>query len=242
MALQDQVNSRQALSDLKHNTLNFLANTRLTAGGLVGVDTYGGSLGTGVNAGTLYIGTRVFVTNSGVPADGVVTTQGLATPMRTNVALNRLAATGRFNGGNHTIWVTTRQTGCSVLIQQWQNGSYSMVHLQPYGPGQYSGTANYLFGKSTTVLKASQGHYLRNDVTAVSHATATLTGDTPRRYILVQSSFSSTSHYLQVVGVQRNGSWDFYSQTRDQLSGALASYALTWRGWSAYVPYIPAHF
>lgn len=238
MALQDQMATRTAFRDLKANPLGFLAQTKVTAGGFPGVDSGWGRMYLTLAANHLRIGPRNFVTIGGAPADSVITCQMIYTPMRNNAMAGRTAPTQRIAPGGNELWVTTRQTGCSVLVLDWGAAGYAMVHLQPHATGQFNRAARYLFAQSRPLGASAKNYYLRQEVTAVANATGG--GVAPLRYLLVQSAYTNALGHLQIIGVRNGPGWDFYSQI-DQ-GGVLTSRALTWQVWSSWWPYVAAHY
>lgn len=236
MPLQDQIATRAAFRDLKANPLVFLANTKVTVGGLPGVDSAAGRMYLSLATNHLRIGSRNFVSVS-APVDSVITCPMIYTPMRSNAMAGRTAPTQRFAPGTNELWVTTRQTGCSVLILDWGAFGFSMVHLQPHNAAQFNRAASYLFEKNRSLGTSTKNYYLRQEATAVASATGA--GVSPRRYLLVQSGYTNALGHLQVIGVRNGAGWDFYSQL-DQRN-VLTSQALTWQIWSNWWPYVAAH-
>lgn len=233
----DQIATRNALRDLKANPLLFLGATKVTAGGLPGVDTASGRLCLSMAANHLRIGSRGFVTMGGGPPDSVLVRQMLYTPMRSNTMAGRAGVTQRFQPGGNELWVTTRQTGCSVLILDWGGLGHAMVHLQPHAAGQFNRVARYVFTQSRSIMASTKNYYLRQEVTAVANATGG--GVAPLRYILVQSAYTNALGHLQVIGVRGGPGWDFYSQL-DQ-GGVFAAQALPWQVWSNWSSYVAVH-
>ena len=133
--------------------------------------------------------------------------------------------------------MTTRQTGCTVLVLDWGAAGQAMVHLQPHTAAQFNRPTRYLFGQSRTLATSTKNYYLRQDVTAV--ATATGGGVAPQRYLLVQSGYTNALGHLQIIGVRNGPGWDFYSQI-DQ-AGVFTAAALPWQAWSSWWPYVAAH-
>ena len=130
MSVLDQLATRTALRDLKATPLVLLANTKVTAGGLPGIDSASGRMCLSLTANHLRIGSRNFVTIGGAPADSVITCQMIYTPMRTNVMVGRTAATQRIQPGLNELWVTTRQTGCTVLVLDWGAAGQANYYLR----------------------------------------------------------------------------------------------------------------
>lgn len=171
----------------------------------------------------------------------MITCQVIYTPMRDNkmAESTRTAATQRLLLGNSQLWVTPRQTGCTVLVLDWGALGYSMVHLQPYKPEDFNSLFRYLFAKNIPVIASTSNYYLRQDATAVANATGG--GVAPQRYLLVQSLNSAAAgHHLQIIGIRNGQGWDFYSQI-DRREGAYTVQKLQWQVWSWLWPYVAAH-
>lgn len=237
-SLQAQIETRDAFANLKANPLAFLGQYKVTVGGLPGTDTASGLMGLSMTGNHLRIGSRSFLRAAGVPGDSVLTRQMLYTPMRSNTMVGRTGATRRFQAGANELWVTTRQTGCSVLILDWGPLGFSMVHLQPHAAEQFNPVARRLLEQNSSLNASTKNYYLRQEGTAVANATGG--GGAPQRYLLVQSCHIAPSGHLQIIGIRNGLGWNFYSQFA-QRGGTYSSRALQWQVWSSWRPYVAAY-
>lgn len=138
----------------------------------------------------------------------------------------------RRSAATHDLWVTELQTGCSVLILDWGSNQYSMIHLQPSADNQFNRLGRAILGASTFSYNAYKNSWLRSELTTIVGNT----GGTPQHYILVQSMFdASRDIFVQVIGVRRNGRFEFYRQTRH--GETLRAEHLAWSGWYSLLPY-----
>jgi hypothetical protein len=161
-----------------------------------------------------------------------------ATPMRpANLMPTRTAGTPRFAAAvGPDLWVTTRQTGCSVLILDW-GGYLSMVHLQPFGPGAFWVGARAFMGLSDHTNFETVRYSLQSELSAVVQASRGV-GVAPQRYILAQSTWTvQTGHFLGVTGVRTNGIWNFYLQDYDWAGVVYNLTQLRWTNWNHWGPY-----
>lgn len=161
----------------------------------------------------------------------------LCTPMRDNNAVgNRTLATALVMAGNADLWVTTTQTGCSVLVLDWGLPGYSMVHLQPSLAMQFNRTGRGIMNTGDSPRRAYQNFWLKQELTAV----ATNTGGLPERYILIQSQFDARSQSVQILGVRNGNGFDFYRQRRARGYGGgngRTVEQLRWTPWNRWLPY-----
>jgi hypothetical protein len=138
----------------------------------------------------------------------------------------------RRSGATHDLWVTELQTGCSVLILDWGNNQYSMIHLQPSADDQFNRLGRAIIGASTFSGAAYKNSGLRSELTTIVGNT----GGTPQNYILIQSMFDNLRRKpVQVIGVRKNGRFEFYRQT--QVGTTQQAEHLAWSGWYSLVPY-----
>jgi len=234
----ERLATREALWALKTKPLAFLAKTRVMAGGFQGTDSKSGRMCVALRDNELRIGPDRFVASA--PQNSVVTCQVIYTPMRDNdMMTGRTAATQRLKPDNNELWVTTRLTGCTVLVLDWEDLGYSMVHLRPHKTEDFNSLLRYLFEKSDSVKASTKNYYLRQEATAVAHATGA--GVAPRRYLLVQSNYTAAAgRRLNIIGVRNGPGWDFYSQI--EWRGAYTPQLLQWQVWSRFRPYVAGHF
>ena len=153
-----------------------------------------------------------------------------ATPMRTRGATvaDRTRATPLVQANMaQVLWVTTRLSGCNVLVMDWGN-SLGMVHLQPYHSENRDRLNVDCWGVAAAIKKA-----MRNELEAVAAASS---AQAPTRYILVDSAGHANVH---VIG-HRTGTqtWTFYIQT------VAADFrptvrVLPWCRWSSWIPWSP---
>jgi len=154
----------------------------------------------------------------------------------------RRAATSTVDAGSvgADLWVTEMQSGCTVLILDWGNGRYSMVHLQPSEDEQFNWLGQGVMGLGGWTRRVTgeaffrsmyKNAWLKQEMSGVVGAT----GGQPRNYIMVQSMFeASRKKTTQVIGVRKGSSFAFYRQ-RDQ-AGTLQVDALKWSGWWSWFP------
>jgi len=166
---------------------------------------------------------------------GSINVPTIKTPTRANTGAqmaNRLVATQTFAlGAGARLWLTDQQTGCTVLVLDFGVVGYAMVHLLPHLTNTFSALSQKLM-KVGAIYNVAKNLALRNDASAV----VTATGHAPVRYILDQSQWAvSRQRILQLVGVQRNGGWEFYRQTLSPAHGGLSVIRVDpapWRPWN----------
>ncbi|HSU13268.1 hypothetical protein [Longimicrobium sp.] len=138
------------------------------------------------------------------------------------------------------LWVTEMQNGCTVLILDWGQSLYSMVHLQPSEDEQFNWLGKKVMGlggytKWVTgdafFKSAYKNAWLKQEASKVVAAT----GRTPQNYIMVQSMYeASRSKVTQVVGVKKGNTFAFYRQR--SYAQTLEVDVLKWSGWWSYLP------
>lgn len=251
----DRLTCAYMKDQLMNNPLEVLSNFKLTVGLGAGYQTqiqnlYLGAKSTLASGKQMRIGSANFSrTLSGyfiANASDLTIVRCIATPMRAYNDVHRGDALQRFAGGAADLWVTVRQTGCSVLILDWGGGQYSMVHLSPYHRTQINRYHNYFYPATTTKGGKLRAGWLRSELTEVVNTSRQTqpgyfygtTPINPQRYILVQSSISYLTTHIQVLGVNENGQWNFYMQTGPV--DALNAEALDWHDWNWYSSYQPA--
>src|SRR5205814_7025675 len=117
-------------------------------------------------------------------ADGAhaVAVQVRATPMRlrtaTEVDRTRSVALVQANA-DPVLWVTTRLSGCTVLVMDWGN-SLAMVHLQPYWPRDTERINISCWCSVNTSIRDA----LRAELVAIAAASS---AQAATRYILVEA-------------------------------------------------------
>ena len=145
----------------------------------------------------------------------------------------RHRATGILNAGATAanLWVTEKQTGCTVLIVDWGAGQYSMTHLQPSDDTQFNQAGRALMGASDFARNAYKNIWLKKEMTSVIGNT----GGAPQRYIMIQSMFETYSRTdTQIIGIRNGAQFTFYRQ-RD--AATLLVEQLQWSTWYSYLPY-----
>jgi hypothetical protein len=190
------------------------------------------------NDGALYVGAVA------LPSPATTSLRALVTPTRTNAVgqwPQRLQNTRRYQSGEggSQFWLTEEQTGCTVLVIEWSDNRYSMVHLLPYLDQDYSYVAQGLFAASAFLRKTIKNRSLASDVATIAHGMTT-PGATPQRYILAQSMFNAevqdpvqgTQNRMQVIGIAGGGSWTFYRQIFNG-QNILSAVACPWRHWNS---------
>ncbi|MES3004468.1 MAG: hypothetical protein V4787_27500 [Pseudomonadota bacterium] len=239
MTMAQQFASRAALQELRTNTLAFLTNNTLTVQNVVGVDTTIQPLAFGIAGAHAKMATALTVSAQCGGPDSVVRNVSVhGTPMRLATAgAGRTAATARMAvAGGPPLWVTTRQTGCSVLILDW-GAALSMVHLQPSLQADFSWATQQLMSLTTYTSRETHRYSLQMELNQVVTATRAA-GPAPQRYILVQSQWRGANFY-GVTGVRDNaGAWQFFLQTYT-LGGVVAAVQLNWTNWNHWGAYRP---
>ena len=164
----------------------------------------------------------------------------LATPARLAGSNNRLTSLELHPVGNNLLWVTPTQTGCSVMILDWGDHMYSMVHLQPLPDDQLASWRQDIFKKDTALKPKHKNYSLREEITKIIN---TEKNRRPKRYILVQSMRAgSQGSFLQIIGVKVGTIWRFFLQSynKNKTRGTLHVFELEWRRWNGGATYLAA--
>jgi hypothetical protein len=234
MTVALQLASAAALRELRLDTLAFLRATPFTVAGIPGTDTAVMQLAFGCGNGMAAmgpVGAIMPLVGMGAVNNGV---NVVATPMRRSTGLalaTRTNATARIAAPQPDLWVTVRQTGCSVLILDWGAGSYSMAHLQPFGPGAYNSALRTLLTSWDPLFYGTQRLSLQAELHQVANNTRGA-GPPPARYIMVQSTWTNAGgHFLGVTGVRRAAAWTFFLQEYDA-NGVHSARQLDWQPWN----------
>jgi hypothetical protein len=138
------------------------------------------------------------------------------------------------------VWVTEMQNGCTVLILDWGQGKYSLVHLQPSEDTQFNWLGQSIIGLGgytrwitgeRLFMNLYKNAWLKQEMGNV----AASTGGTPQNYIMVQSMFeASRGKQTQVIGIRKGKSFTFY---RQRVYGRTIEVdELKWSGWWSYLP------
>lgn len=224
-----------ALQRLRNHPLAFLGNTQVTVGGLHGADTAITDLYCAFDdqRNLLYIGNLDLIQARFTPEEAhqaMVRLRCLATPMRTDNSPVRREGTRRFSGDDVRFWVTTVQTGCSVMIADW-GGTFSMVHLQPQTAGRFFRTSRFLMSNFVSANVWIKNFWMKHEMSWIHGMRG------PQRYIMVQSMHTRLVGGVQllVIGVRQGMGWNFYLQ-----DSTLHAQALDWQPWHFYQPYYPA--
>ncbi|HET9957199.1 MAG TPA: hypothetical protein VFQ61_22030 [Polyangiaceae bacterium] len=229
---------RNALASLENEPEELLANVTLTcsagaghqtvlnpAGGFA-LNAAGDQLKIGINAPAAHYPHRLVIPM-------------LETQTRSSAGAGlaqRLAASPRFAiGGAARVWITDQQTGCTVLALDWGGGQYSMFHLLPYENAAFGALARASFFVSKAARSVIKNSSLRSEATQVVTASQN-GGAPPQRYILLQSQHNiNKGRLMQVVGVKRNGGWDFFRQVQTMTPAGPRVHSVKhapWRPWT----------
>ncbi|MET0319895.1 MAG: hypothetical protein ABW069_04135 [Duganella sp.] len=249
MPAQDTIYARRQLHKLYTEPLSVLSSNIISVGGLAGNDTQSVPLYFGARLNEIRIGmdqrTADHFLFIGAPVDdrsnvdAVVRCTGLASPMRGHIAsnANRLNQTIQVQPGANKLWVTDQQTGCSVLILKWPGGFFSMIHLQPNGDSEFNQLGDFI-NRSDLGLAVQKNAWLRPELTEVTARSGN--GNNPEAYILVQSLHIARAGACQVIGVNVNGTFEFYLQ-KVVVAGSvfnLSAQRMQWTPWRDYIPYL----
>lgn len=155
------------------------------------------------------------------------------------LAGQRHEATTRVDGTGvvSDLWVTEMQNGCTVLILDWGNHDYSMFHLQPSDDNQFNAVGKKIIGAGKYSRAAYKNAWLKSEANTV--VTNSANGDTPQRYIMIQSNFENVSGWVtQVIGVRDDVDFTFFRQ-RARGNNRLAQRLdwTTWRWWKPWSSY-----
>jgi hypothetical protein len=230
MTVARQLASRRALQQLQAQPLLFLQATPFTAGQLGGNDTIATQLSFAIDNNAARMGPQAFLAATHPVGTHIHQVDAYATPMRNAVVgAARTAPTARFApGAGPGLWVTTRQTGCSVLVVDW-GAALSMVHLQPFPPGAFRWPLRKLMGVSNYALRETRRYSLQAEMSTVV-ANSRVGGQDPLRYILVQSNWAQ--NYLGVTGVRNAvGVWEFFLQEYTAANAVVNAVQLNWTPW-----------
>ncbi|TQV72712.1 hypothetical protein FKG94_18670 [Exilibacterium tricleocarpae] len=239
MSVTDQVNSRQKLADLHASPLRVL--TEVTTA----VDDPGGHRSRieqacfGYHAcNGIRIGSEAFCRNTnGTMNFDPIRVKVIATPSRARGTPTPQQALQRFDtSGGTDFWITTQESGCTVLIVDWGNNQYSMAHLQPYGASEYNYFSRHLLPHNTDIGVSRAASYLRDEAAATIH-NSRIGGIEPLRYILAQSNHWNLAGggRIQIIGVPQGSAWVFYIQQRDA-AGTISVIQPQWEHWRWYQP------
>lgn len=151
---------------------------------------------------------------------------------------NRLAATQHFAiAAGAQLWITDQQSGCTVIALDWGGNQYSMFHLLPYENADFGRMARAVFAVSGVARSGIKNSSLRTEATQVVNASL-LGGAQPQRYIMLQSQHTARlGRYMQTIGVQRNGGWEFYRQMQGVSATGMtviSAELAPWRTWNEY--------
>jgi hypothetical protein len=227
-----------ALSSLRNNPLYYLSNVVVLGGVGMGHQTVlNPAGGFGLDpSGKLRVGPSALA----VPHH--IQVPMLQSPTRGSGAADladRFSAVQRFpaaaGAAAPQLWITDQQSGCTVLALDWGGGQYSMFHLLPYDNAAFGKLARAAFFVSDVARSAVKNASLRTDATQVVNASLG-GGGLPQRYIMLQSQHNArTGHYMQVLGINRNMTWEFYRQIQNMAGGTpvVGSVSLApWRPWN----------
>jgi hypothetical protein len=230
--------NQNALNALHMNPLNFLSNTPVTCSAGAGhVTALNPNCGFSLNQAGTELKIGIIVNAATYPNRILVPIIESPTRGSTGAHLaNRYAAAQRFAGGGAAqLWITDQQTGCTVIALDWGGNQYSMFHLLPYENADFGRMARAAFAVSSFARSGIKNTSLRTDATQVVNASLA-GGAQPQRYIMLQSQHNARrAQYMQSIGVNRNGGWEFYRQLQGRnatgftvISAALAP----WRPWN----------
>lgn len=231
VALQEQTQSRNVLAALKNDPLGTLSQNRLQVSLVPGHQTQlQRRTPFEYNMGNIGIGAGVLNTNRRIYVDAIVT------PTRARNSPNRFNALQRIPGAPADLWITERQTGCSVLILDW-GGQYSMVHLAPHVISSYNQVAQFVMNSSLFLYAEAQRASLKPEMTQVVNASK-IGGANPHSYIFIQSNHAAINmQSLNLIGIKNNVSWSFYLQQIIPPS-TMNVKLLSWTSWCSLAPYL----
>ncbi|MBB5190649.1 hypothetical protein HNQ50_001371 [Silvimonas terrae] len=241
MTVLQRINSFNVLTDLCRNPAAVLAAHYLSVGNLVGNDTKSGSLCFAAHGNRINIGDNANAATlfpaAGILPGTLINVAGLSTPKRAhiNLAPHRLNPTAQVTIGTNRIWVTTRQSGCSVLILDWGGGQFSMIHLQPHADATFNWLGQFL-NKYSRTRALQKNAWLRPEFTHIVEQSGA--GLSPLAYILVHSVYITTlGHNFQIIGIAQNGTFQFFLQDSQTIGGAFTVQLMQWTPWSEFLPY-----
>jgi len=238
MTVAQQVQSRNSLNALSRNPANVLANNVINADDARGHLTRREQIYYSAHNNNIRVGTQGYCRNAnGMGNFSPIQINALVTPTRARGTPQRLVQLQRFrNNGDVNMWVTTQQTGCTVIILDWGGNSYSMLHLQPYAAAEYNWLSQKVLPIGTPRGARHAAKYLRKETTQVVNLSRN-NNNNPARYILVQSnSHTLAGGRIQIIGLPRNGGFDFYVQKRNN-AGVITLVRPQWQDWRWYKSY-----
>ncbi len=164
----------------------------------------------------------------------------LRTPMRGNKLMDKIRyqelAVVSFNENYY--WITAQQTGCSVLIIDWGNRLYSMVHLRPSLVKDFTGANRLLINKGGKFISAEvKRQTLKNEMSRIVKKTSKQKR-IPNRYILVQSNHACVQGYIQLIGIRNRNDLKVYMQTCSKSTMALDAKECKWTNYSKCMPWL----
>lgn len=156
--------------------------------------------------------------------------EALYTPMRPQdvEGEDRLSETHKFDiADSPSLWVTEKQTGCTVVAIDWGDGQYSMVHVSPHTT-EYLEKLGYERGQIEESRAEIQDELLREDVDEIIRRCG---NPPPQRYIMVQSGETNANEkVINVFGTSDGIEWTFYKQ-----ESADPAERLSWQAWEGSV-------
>ncbi len=232
--------NQNALNALRTNPQHFLSNIPVTCSAGAGHVT-ALNMNCGFSLNTAQTELKIGINVSAVGYPNRITVPILESPTRGSAGpqlATRLAPAQRFAlGAGAQLWITDQQSGCTVIALDWGGNQYSLFHLLPYQNADFGRMARAVFAVSSSARSGIKNSSLRTESTQVVNASM-IGGAQPQRYIMLQSQHNARrGQYMQVLGVNRNGGWEFYRQMQgfNGVGFTVISVELApWRPWNEY--------
>lgn len=136
------------------------------------------------------------------------------------------------------LWLTDDLTGCTVMIVEYDDNSYGMIHLRPNDLEltlyqKYYKYRSWKFELDESAELKEKNIALEREALKIVQSQSL--GSKIKRYILVQSEISySEFKQLNIVGVYRDGDWRFFIHAIAPMLEEYEFREIRWRNYSIF--------
>ena len=140
--------------------------------------------------------------------------------------------------GSPWLWLTDDLTGCTVMIVEYDDNSYGMIHLRP-NDLELTLYQKYFKYRSWKFKLDELAEYKEKNIALEKEALKIVQskslGSRIKRYILVQSEIAYSAYkQLNIVGVYRDGNWRFFIHAIAAMLGEYEFREICWRNYPTF--------